>query len=300
MGVTWVLCHFLRPFTSCFTAFYIASFLFRPSDSLEYVSGFHFARLRQGVSFLASTGACCPPTTERLNRSFMNLFFEFKHLPLFFLHHFFPPYKMITDIYFFVPAGGSPHEQPQGSSQSFGGPSNEQSYGSIDFSGSMYGGMGSVSAMGGSISSVSSSSNLNVPTMNMSSHYTSSGLTNSPMMLPTDDTTFSGGYVAAAQQQHMHYVSRPSRSGSGSTSSSTPSSGSHLQLASGIPHSGSTVAASTFSDALMDQSLVEPHLRYHFENVLPMQYVFGSDKAHGILQSVCTPIYDNVPRDGSN
>lgn len=204
---------------------------------------------------------------------------------------------MITNIYFFAPAGGSPHGQLQGPSHSLGGPSNEQSFGSIDFSGSMFGGMGSVSTTGGSMSSVSSSSNLNVPTMNMSSHYTSSGLTNSPMMLPTDDTAFSGGYVAAAQQQHMHYVSRPSRSGSGSTSSSTPSSGSHLQLASGVPHSGSTVAAATFSDALMDQSLVEPHLRYHFENVLPMQYVFGSDKAHGILQSVCTPIYDNVPRD---
>lgn len=229
----------------------------------------------------------------------MNLFFEFKQLNFVFLLHSFSLCGMITNIYFFAPAGGSPHGQLQGPSHSLGGPSNEQSFGSIDFSGSMFGGMGSVSTTGGSMSSVSSSSNLNVPTMNMSSHYTSSGLTNSPMMLPTDDTAFSGGYVAAAQQQHMHYVSRPSRSGSGSTSSSTPSSGSHLQLASGIPHAGSTVA-STFSDALMDQSLVEPHLRYHFENVLPMQYVFGSDKAHGILQSVCTPIYDNVPRDGSN
>ena len=200
---------------------------------------------------------------------------------------------MITDVHIFLPSVGSSHRGP---THVYGGSANEQSFGTLDLSGQALGEIGGI--MTRTNDSLSSSSSLDVTNMNLASTYTSSGLAGSPLILPTDNTTFSGGYMTT--QHQYQYANRPSRSGSGSTTSSTPSSNSHLQLAPGIANPARSVPPPSLNDALMDQTLVEPHIQYHFENVLPMQYVFSSEKAHGILQTVCTPIYNNVARDGSN
>lgn len=171
------------------------------------------------------------------------------------------------------------------------------------------------SSLGGSMSSMSSGESgtglgaFGMPAM---------GMTNSPLMMPGDESLlFSGGYGHQQHQQHQQQqqppfqpphvhprIDTPNRSGSGSTPISTPSSAAHLQL--GTPSGGSTAslvppaapqqgmgAGGNFNDALTDPALVEPHMQYYLDSVLPMQYVFTTEKANGVLRSVCTPSVNN-------
>lgn len=42
----------------------------------------------------------------------------------------------------------------------------------------------------------------------------------------------------------------------------------------------------TADDILTDQALVDPHVVYYFDSVMPMQYVFGAEAARGVLRNV--------------
>ena len=94
------------------------------------------------------------------------------------------------------------------------------------------------------------------------------GMTSSPLMIPGDDSMLlSGAYTTPSPHQPQQPPTRPA-SGSNSGSIST--------------------GPTAHKDPLTEPALVEPHMRYYFDSVLQMQYVFASEKAHGVLQTVCT------------
>lgn len=92
-------------------------------------------------------------------------------------------------------------------------------------------------------------------------------VTSSPLLLSGDESmVFPGTYSTPSPHQPQQPLTRPP-SGSNSTSSS---------------------ATLYNKDPLTEPALVDPHVRYYFDSVMPMQYAFASERAHGILQSVCT------------
>lgn len=94
------------------------------------------------------------------------------------------------------------------------------------------------------------------------------GVTSSPLMISGDDSMLlSGAYTTPSPHQPQQTPSRPP-SGSNSCNIASSSAG--------------------YKDPLTEPALVEPHMRYYYDSVLPMQYVFASEKAHGVLQTVCT------------
>ncbi|KAI5119124.1 hypothetical protein M0805_007870 [Coniferiporia weirii] len=102
-------------------------------------------------------------------------------------------------------------------------------------------------------------------------------VTSSPLMLSGDESLlFQGPYATGSPHQHQHQHQPPTRPPSGSASSTTVSSTSSSAQGVGL------------SDALTDPSLVDPHVRYYFDSVMPMQYVFAADKAQGVLQNLFT------------
>ena len=97
------------------------------------------------------------------------------------------------------------------------------------------------------------------------------GVSSSPSMMAGDESLlFSGGT----------YAGPPSRSPSASTSE---------------PSRSNSTPGAGYSDPLTDPALIDPHVQYYFDSVMSMQYSFGSGRARGVLQNVCTvPKTDNV------
>ncbi|KAL5526794.1 hypothetical protein ACEPAF_8519 [Sanghuangporus sanghuang] len=93
------------------------------------------------------------------------------------------------------------------------------------------------------------------------------GVSGSPSMISGDESLlFAGGGTYAAPSSR-------SPSASASASASEPS------------RSNSTPAAG-YSDPLTDPALVDPHVQYYFDSVMPMQYSFASGRARGVLQNL--------------
>ncbi|KAH8117767.1 fungal-specific transcription factor domain-containing protein [Phellopilus nigrolimitatus] len=143
----------------------------------------------------------------------------------------------------------------------------------LDFSTDAFGSMNSMSSMGSSMSSMTNlspgMSGLDISGMGMANTITGVPGSDSPMMMPGNESLLFQGAYPAQQPQHQPQPP-PTRPASGSTSRSATSS---------APGAG-------FSDPLTDPSLVEPHVRYYFDSVMPMQYVFASEKAQGVLQNL--------------
>ncbi|KAL5503906.1 hypothetical protein ACEPAH_7977 [Sanghuangporus vaninii] len=131
-----------------------------------------------------------------------------------------------------------------------------------DYSNDVFGTFGS----GSDVTNISPAMRgLAVPGMNMITGV--AGVSGSPSMIPGDESLlFAGGGTYAAPSSR-------SPSASASASASEPS------------RSNSTPAAG-YSDPLTDPALVDPHVQYYFDSVMPMQYSFASGRARGVLQNL--------------
>ncbi|KAL5526006.1 hypothetical protein ACEPAG_7344 [Sanghuangporus baumii] len=132
----------------------------------------------------------------------------------------------------------------------------------IDYSNDVFGTFGS----GSDVTNISPATRgLAVPGMSTITGVT--GVSGSPSMISGDESLlFAGGGTYAAPSSR-------SPSASASASASEPS------------RSNSTPAAG-YSDPLTDPALVDPHVQYYFDSVMPMQYSFASGRARGVLQNL--------------